>query len=61
MNVGKQEATLKKITGLHGNLIIAQCDRPALFYVNRDQLQMQYFSVPENTIGQIQCMLVKGL
>ena len=39
ISVGEKEATLKKVYSLtQGPIIIAQSDRPAFFYLNRDHL-----------------------
>ena len=37
-NVGEQPAHLKKINSSQGAIILVQCDRPALYFENRDHL-----------------------
>lgn len=50
--LGHQETFLKKIKSSKGNsFILAQCDRPAIFYQNRDRLSMQYLNVLPGSLG----------
>jgi hypothetical protein len=44
------------------SFVLAQCDRPAIFYMNRDRLQMQYLNVPAASLTSLDSLsLIKDL
>jgi len=44
------------------SFVLAQCDRPAIFYMNRDRLQMQYLNVPAGSLSSLDSLsLIKDI
>lgn len=44
------------------SFVLAQCDRPVIFYMNRDRLQMQYLNVPAGSLSSLDSLsLIKDI
>jgi len=41
------------------SFVLAQCDRPVIFYINRDRLQMQYLNVPACSLSSLDSLSLK--